>query len=72
MGYYSDDPVRDAERYAEAMDRRLECLPVCSICDDAVQDDYCYQIQGEVVCPRCMRIHYRVRTRNLVERSFML
>lgn len=72
MGYYSDDPVRDAERYAEAMDRRREDLPVCSDCGDAIQDEYCHQVHGKVICDRCQRTNYRVRTRSLVERSFML
>ena len=52
------------------MDRRLECLPICSVCDDAVQDDYCYRIHGEVVCARCLRVNYRVRTRSLVEGGY--
>ena len=37
--FISDDPVRDAERYAEAMDILLERLPKCHCCGKRIQDD---------------------------------
>ena len=54
MRYYSDDPVRDAERYMEDQDRRLERLPVCCECGEPVQDDTAYESNGECICVRCM------------------
>lgn len=65
MGYYTDDPVRDAERYAEAMDRDMESLPVCSICDNTVRDGYYYNINDKVVCSDCLAHHYRVKNREM-------
>lgn len=37
--FMSDDPVRDAERYAEAMDILLERRPKCHCCGKHIQDD---------------------------------
>lgn len=37
--YMSDDPVRDAERYMEALDQLLERRPKCHCCDKHIQDD---------------------------------
>ena len=68
MFFYSDDPVRDAERYAEALDRRLGSLPVCAVCHEAVQDEFGYQIHGKPVCARCRRYAHRARTRRLADK----
>ena len=37
--FRSYDPVRDAERYMEAMDLLLERLPKCHCCGQHIQDD---------------------------------
>lgn len=34
--------------------RALEKLPVCSECGETVQDEYYYEINGEVVCQECL------------------
>lgn len=65
--YYSDDPARDAERYAADQDRRLAQLPVCSDCGEPVQDDHFYQINDEVICPNCMESNYRKNTEDFME-----
>ena len=69
MFFYSDDPVWDAERYAEALDRRLDSLPVCAVCHEAVQDERCRQFQGKPICARCRRDVHRTRTRRRADQS---
>ena len=49
-----DDPVADFERYDAKQNRRLARLPVCSDCDEHIQDETAYYINGEWVCESCM------------------
>ena len=53
--YYSDDPVRDAERKMQDEDEWLKSLPVCSYCGQHIQDDEYYEIDEEKVCEECLR-----------------
>lgn len=52
--FYSDNPVRDAERHQAAQDRRLARLPVCADCDHPIQDERAFYINGEWICQNCM------------------
>lgn len=33
--------------------------PVCADCDEHIQDDHCFEINGEYICPRCMEDLHR-------------
>ncbi len=57
--FYTDNPVRDAERCMAEQDERLEALPVCSECDQHIQDDHLYEINGEYICQSCMDNNHR-------------
>ena len=52
----------DAEQEAE-----LEKRPVCSCCCHPIQDEFCYQVDEEILCAECMDYAYRVSTENLME-----
>lgn len=52
--YRTDNPVRDAERYYGDQDEALEKLPKCSHCDEPIQDDHLFEINGELFCEECM------------------
>lgn len=47
----------------EAHDReqakRLAELPVCDVCDDPIDDDFYYEINGENICEHCMDQFFR-------------
>jgi hypothetical protein len=47
---YTDDPVRDEMRYTEELEAKLEKMPVCSHCKNHIQDDYLFDIDGEIYC----------------------
>lgn len=66
MMYYSDDPVRDAERYMEDQERRSEQRPVCSDCGYTIYDDHYYQINDEVICRRCLDHNYRKQVEDFI------
>nr|DAL88883.1 MAG TPA: hypothetical protein [Caudoviricetes sp.] len=56
---WTDDPIADAERYAAEQDRRLDKLPVCCECGEPIQDDFCYEINDDLICEGCMNTYYR-------------
>ena len=55
---WTDDPVRDAESYANYCEDRIKDLPVCSDCEGPIQDDYYYELGDTVICQKCME-YYR-------------
>lgn len=57
--FYSDDPVRDAERYYEGQDRSLERLPLCDYCGEHIQDEHFYLINGESYCKECLDNYFK-------------
>lgn len=57
--FYSDNPVLDFEEYDAEQNRRLEELPVCADCDEHIQDETAYYINGEWICENCMDAYKR-------------
>ena len=51
---YSRFEWQEAER-----ERWLAKLPVCSECGEPIQDEFCYEINGEYICDSCMEEHRR-------------
>ena len=51
--------------YEEEQDRYLKQLPVCSDCGEHIQEDYCYEINGEYICEECMK-SYRKAVEDIV------
>lgn len=39
----------------------LDSLPVCDECGEPIQTEECYEINGEVICPECLRNNHRKR-----------
>lgn len=62
----TDNPVRDFDRWDRQREKALEQLPRCSECDKPIQDEYCYEINGELICPECMRT-FRKHTEDFME-----
>lgn len=57
--YYSDDPVRDYDRYCAEQERAIARLPICVDCDEPIQDEDAYYINGEWICLDCMDSYRR-------------
>ena len=56
--HYTDNPVRDAERYQEDLENR-PCIH-CAICGDALYSGDDYYALGDVeLCPDCMEDNYK-------------
>ena len=56
---YTDNPVADFERYDAQRQRELDKLPRCSYCDEPIQDDFCFEINDELICESCLNEHHR-------------
>lgn len=52
----------DAEQQA-----KLEKMPVCSICEEHIQEDRVYVIDGDIVCPYCLEEEYGHNVEELME-----
>ncbi len=54
MGYYTADPERDAERWAEDGEAWLASRPICDECGDPIVDPEAYHIRKKWYCRACM------------------
>lgn len=57
--YYTDDPIADFDRYEAEREAQLDRLPKCDICGEPIQDDYLYDINGDIFCEECLKGKFR-------------
>ena len=51
---YTDEPLEAYTGETMEVEELVEMLPVCSECEKPIQDDFCFVINGEVICESCM------------------
>lgn len=56
---WTGDPLADFDRYDAEQQRELDKLPKCSYCDEPIQDDCYFEINGECVCEECLNEHHK-------------
>lgn len=44
----------------------LEKMPECSECGEKIQDESCYEVNGEYICEQCMKDNHRKSTEDLI------
>lgn len=49
---WSDDPVRDHDRYWAEKDAKSTTL-ICDECENSIYERYYYDVNGEILCPDC-------------------
>ena len=64
---YTDNPLADFYRHDAKQTEYLERLPVCAECGEPIQTDECYEINGEIICPDCLKENYRHWTENYIK-----
>lgn len=64
---WTDNPIADFERFDAEQERLLEKLPRCSECYEPIQDEYCYEINGEHICEECMKDNHRILVENICD-----
>lgn len=52
---WTDDPVKDYERYDAQRCAELERLPICSECGEPIHSDRYYDFNDELICENCLR-----------------
>jgi len=57
MMMWTDDPVKDAERYAQEQEEEMKNRPVCCECEEPIVEDFYYEVAGEIYCDSCMDKH---------------
>lgn len=60
MSYFrTGDPLDDFNRHDRAQAKRLASRPKCDHCDQNIQDNHLYRINGEAICPDCLENYFR-------------
>lgn len=59
MFLLTGDPERDFANYEAEQERKLNKLPKCYECGEPIQDEECYEINGELICPECLNENHR-------------
>ena len=45
----------------------LKRQPKCTVCDEHIQDEHAYNINGDLICEQCMTDNFRVSTDDFIE-----
>lgn len=54
------------EQHEARQQAELVRLPKCDCCCEPIQDDFCYQIDGEIFCEECLNEQFRKETDSLI------
>lgn len=63
----TDNPIRDFLRHDAEQNRKLNLLPRCDYCDNPIQDEYLFDIDGDIYCEKCMNKQFRRQVDDYVE-----
>lgn len=50
--------------YEAQQEKALARLPICTYCEQPIQDDYLFDIDGELYCEECAKDLFRRSTEN--------
>lgn len=62
----TDDPEKDFDTWDFEQTELLELLPKCKECGEYIQDDFCYEIDGNLICEECMDMCYKKFTEDYI------
>lgn len=54
--------MHDAEQQ-----KKLDRLPRCSECDEPIQSETCYEINGELICEDCLENNHKKWVEDFIE-----
>jgi formylmethanofuran dehydrogenase subunit E len=64
---YLPDLLDLARRREDEIEKALARLPVCCECNEPIQDDTCFEFDGEFICPRCLTQNHRKFVDDLID-----
>lgn len=50
----ADWMFREQSRIDSENEKWLEQRPICSICEEHIQEEYAYEVEGKLICPTCL------------------
>lgn len=66
----TDDPYADFDRYDAIMASREAMLPQCEDCGEPIHDDIYYEVDGEILCEKCMHDRYARNTEDWLSDNY--
>lgn len=68
MSYFRlGDPLDDLQR----KERLEEEMPICDDCTNPINDDFCFEIETEILCQKCMNRRYRKNTEDYKRKELL-
>ena len=64
---WTDDPIADFNRHEAEQQKLIEKLPICYECGEPIQDDECFEINDELICPECLKDNHRKKVEDYIE-----
>ena len=56
---WTDNPLLDFHRHNSRQFRHISRLPECCRCDESIQDEHCYEINGEYIDEECLDMYHK-------------
>ena len=57
--FFTGDPAADYERYCDEQERLQQEQPICEICNDSIEDEYCFEVNDAIICEECLNKWFR-------------
>lgn len=54
------------EEHQREQDELLDSLPKCLECGEPIQQDECYDFDGDLICEDCLKKNHKVWTENYI------
>ena len=67
MPEYVPDNIDLFNQYDAERQRDIDRLPVCEYCEQPIQDEYCYDIEGTIICEECLKENFRKSVESLTD-----
>lgn len=64
---YIPDALDMWEAHEVEKEAELQKQPECEYCNEFIQDDYLYDIEGMIICEHCLNKYFRKHTEDYVE-----
>ena len=64
--YYTDNPLSDFARHDAEQQADVDKLPKCSECGYPIQEEHCFEVNGEYICEKCLNDNHRVFTEDVI------
>ena len=55
---YVPDVYEQWKQHEDKQQLELDKLPKCYYCNETIQDEYCYEINDELICVDCLNEHF--------------